>query len=114
VAKIYLSVPITTSDEQSEPARMPAKDFERQSRMGDAFRVLVGRKELEADPQKLQEQISGQIEVVRAAIKGAEKDDEPIKIQSVKLGLTVTVGGNIGLASAEAEASIEILFARKA
>lgn len=112
MSKIFLSVP-AVSDVANGSTRMPAKDFEEQSRIIDAAKVLVGKREAEGDPDELKEQISGHIKIVRAAIAKAEEEkDAPLKIKSVKLGLTVTVGGNIGLASAEAEASIEIEFTR--
>ena len=112
MSKIFLSVP-AGPEVASSSTQMPAKDFEEQSRIADAVKVLVGKKEVEGDPEKLEAQILGHIKVVRSAIAKAEEEkDAPLKIKSVKVGLTVTVGGNIGLASAEAEASIEIEFTR--
>ena len=112
MAKIYLSVP-TAAERSGTSTQMPAKNFDEQSRIADAVKVLVGKRETEGDPEKLKEQIAGHIDVVRAAIANAEQEENtPLRISSVKIGLTVTVGGNIGLASAEAEASIEIEFTR--
>lgn len=109
MSKIYLSVP---AGSEGDVTQMPAKDFEEYSRTGDAIKVLMGRKEIKADPDQLREQIAGHIDVVKAVIRDSEEVDSPMKIKSVKLGLTVTVKGNIGLASAGAEASIEIEFSR--
>ncbi len=112
MTKMYLSVP-TVAERSGTSTQMPAKDFDEQSRITDAVKVLVGKREAEGDPEKLKEQIASYIDVVRAAIaKAQEEKNSPLKISSVKIGLTVTVGGNIGLASAEAEASIEIEFTR--
>lgn len=93
---------------------MLPKDFEEQSRVSDAVRVLIGKTEMEAEPGKLKEQVVGYIGLVREAIAASEDKKAKFGVRSVKLRLTVTVGGNIGLASAEAEASIEIEFSQDA
>jgi hypothetical protein len=113
MSKIYLSVSSTEANSSELPAQMPAKDFEQQSRIVDAVNVLIGRKEVEAAPELVAKQISDQINLVReAVVKSEQENADSLKIQSVKLGLTVTVGGNIGIASTEAEASIEVVFGR--
>lgn len=113
MSKIYLSVANSEANASDAPAQMPAKDFEQQSRIVDAVNVLIGRKEIEAAPDLVAQQITDQINLVREAVEKSEEERaDNLKIQSVKLGLTVTVGGNIGIASTEAEASIEVVFGR--
>lgn len=68
--------------------------------------------EAEADPDKLKQQVVGYIAMIREAITESEQKEASFRVRAVKLGLTVTVGGNIGLASAEAEVSLEIEFSR--
>lgn len=117
MSKLYLSVPVEAAiplpnNDSTEPAQMQPKDVEMQSRVGDAVRVLMGKTEVEADPEKLKQQVVGYISLIRGAIAETEENEGRFRVSSVKLGLTVTVGGNIGVASAGAEASIEVEFSR--
>lgn len=117
MTKLYLSVPIdggldANSPAEVRPTQAVAKDYEEHSRIGDAINALRGKREVEADPKRLEAQVTDYIAMVRSVVSKPEPEGGTLKINSVKLGLTVTVGGNIGLASAKGEASIEIEFTR--
>ena len=114
---LFISVPIYEEiDGGDKPApkvqQQTPKDGEEQSRIVDAARVLAGKREIKADPDQLAQQLNGYIEMVQGSIISAETKSDAMRVSKVTLGLTITGGANIGIASTEAEASIQIEFSR--
>tara|TARA_R110001606_G_scaffold90053_3_gene201812 strand:- start:35 stop:313 length:279 start_codon:yes stop_codon:yes gene_type:complete len=72
-----------------------------------------GRKEMSVDAEKVEKQISDYASVVHNIASNSAEDKGGLILDEIKLSLTISASGNIGIASTSAEAGIELIFKRK-
>jgi len=111
--KIYLIVP---SEDGADVNMVVDHTLENQGKVGDwmAKSVFgVKRAEVTVDAEAVQNQVNKYIAIVRELANSTQGEpSNGIHLSEIKLNLTLSAKGNIGIASTSAEAGIELVFKR--
>ena len=107
--KLYLIVP---SSDGTGPAVMEDETVQDEG-IRSIWRGIVGeRAEVAVDPSQVVNQINNYVSVVQDVARKDKSESGKLRLEEITLSLTLSAGGNIGIASTSAEAGLTLVFKR--
>lgn len=105
--KIYLIAPT----DGGQAVQIQDDSFRTESRVGDVARAIFGgRQEIATEPDKIISQIQNYVTIINTVAEDQETKAATFGLSEITLSLTISVEGNIGIASTSAEAGLTLVF----